>query len=151
MLQRKACKGKNLQRKASKTCSEECAENSGTIVYLNKSSDLKSIVNHRATWASNQASKDVSSGLGRHLDFLQDQERQCCRPSVLWGSLGLSSLLPEVAVVQLGVWASTALNIRGVCGLLLLGCDLRAWRWQRTSVVSLASSLRLAPRSQLSP
>ena len=120
-LQREACKETNLQREACKICSAELAEISGTTIYWANSSEVGSVTNPRATWAPIQAAEDVSSGLGGRLGLLEDCERQRRWPCVLRGSLGSLSLLLEAAVAQLLVLRFTALNIRGVRGLLLLG------------------------------
>ena len=93
----------------------------------------------------------MSSGLDGLLGLLEDRERRRRRPCVLWGSLGLWLFLWEAAVAQLRVWASTALNIRGVRGLLHPGGALQAWLSQRLSLVLLASSLRPAASSGHSP
>ena len=75
----------HLQRRA-------CRKSGITIYFINYS-ELESVTNARGTWASNEASKDVSSGLRCRLGFLQDRERRRCGSSVLWGLLELSSLL----------------------------------------------------------
>ena len=73
----------------------------------------------RATWASNQVCKDVSSYLDDRLGIFKDREQRRGGLSVLQESLGSSSLLLGAAVAHHWVWASTALNIQGFRGLIL--------------------------------
>ena len=98
---RRLVKKKTLQREACKICSAERGGNSGTTIYLNSYSELDNVTNPKATWASNQASKDVSSRLGGCVGLLEDRERWCCPPCVLWGSLESSSLLLGAAGARL--------------------------------------------------
>ena len=62
-----------------------------------------------------------------------------------------SSLLLAAAGAQLRVCASTALNIQGLRGLLLLGGVLQAWLSLRSLLVLLTPSLGLASGSRVFP
>ena len=82
-LPRKAYKDKMSAAQTKQNLQRKACRNSGISFLLINQSELQSVINPRATGASNQASKDVPSGLDGCLDILEDHEGRRRRPFVL--------------------------------------------------------------------